>query len=575
MDLIYTNAAGEDIGVLHDYEFDLAFGADENNFECTILSKNHCMEAGSFLYIEGTEYGGIVDGMEVDTAQGTVKYKGRTWHGILAGNIIEPEQGYDYYVAKGEANDVIAELIAYLDLSMTFTASTEDSGIQIGNYSFHRYTDAYTGIRKMLAEFSAKLKITYQGDTVILSAVPLVDYSTEQEFEDSQVDFNVAKNFRPVNHLVCLGSGNLRNRYVIHLFTDEYGGVQPYKTTENPVSDADYILDRRGQLLFGTQEVAAVYDYSSAQTTENFIMLSKQPDDWATYYAKYFRLDENDSYVNVEGVPYQDATLLTAQPGDWADRYGNYYFYQGGRYRAVEAETTIGYRLQTARPVDWESNYANYYFVWTDGITTEYRKVNSDTAYRYVVLTMEPTDWKDNWRNYYVYNVYLGEEYGTAYVKLGDLVSRLSPDLQQVFNIIPWPFQPKNIYAKQAYDVAPKWKAETYYTQYADTHAPAWEASKFYSVTDTIVKPPFKKYGIYEKKLDHFADMVAGGLEILKNSYNCDSISIDLDLEGVYDIGDIVGATETVTGLSVWQPISKKIVTIKNGQITISYKVGE
>lgn len=569
MDLIYTNAAREDIGVLHDYEFDLAFGADENNFECTILSKNHCMEAGSFLYIEGTEYGGIVDGMEVDTAQGTVKYKGRTWHGILAGNIIEPEPGYDYYVAKGEANQVLAELIEYLDLSMVFTASTDASCIQIGSYSFHRYTDAYAGIRKMLAEFSAKLKIAYQGNTVILSAVPLVDYSQEMEFEDSQVDFNVAKNFRPVNHLVCLGSGNLRNRFVIHLFTDENGGVQPYKTTENPVSDADYILDRRGQLLFGTQEVAAVYDYSSAQTTENFIMLSNQPDDWATDYAKYFRLDENDSYVNVEGVPYQDATLLTAQPSDWSDRYGNYYFYQGGRYRAVEAETTIDYKLQTARPVDWENNYSNYYFIWTDGINSEHRNVVADTAFKYVALTKEPTDWRTNWRNYYIYM------YEFGYMPLGDAASQLSADIQALLNIYGWPFSAKSYYVKQAYEVAPKWEAETYYTQYVDTHAPDWETNKFYYVVDTIVKPPFANNSFYEKKLDHFADMVAGGLEILKNSYNCDSISIDLDLEGVYDIGDIVGATETVTGLSVWQPISKKIVTIKNGQITISYKVGE
>ena len=33
MDLIYTNANRVDQGVLLDYELDLAFGADENNFE--------------------------------------------------------------------------------------------------------------------------------------------------------------------------------------------------------------------------------------------------------------------------------------------------------------------------------------------------------------------------------------------------------------------------------------------------------------------------------------------------------------------------------------------------------------
>ena len=51
MDLIYTNAQREDLGVLLDYEMDLAFGQDENNFECTIASASHCCEAGSYLYM--------------------------------------------------------------------------------------------------------------------------------------------------------------------------------------------------------------------------------------------------------------------------------------------------------------------------------------------------------------------------------------------------------------------------------------------------------------------------------------------------------------------------------------------
>ena len=49
MDLIYTNPDRVDIGVLHEYELDLAFGADENNFEGTINAAAHCCEAGSYL----------------------------------------------------------------------------------------------------------------------------------------------------------------------------------------------------------------------------------------------------------------------------------------------------------------------------------------------------------------------------------------------------------------------------------------------------------------------------------------------------------------------------------------------
>ena len=83
MDLIYMNQDMVDIGVLQDFEMDLAFGANENNFECRVPSSMHCCEAGYYLYIEGTEYGGTVDTLEVVRETQEVIYYGRTWHGIL------------------------------------------------------------------------------------------------------------------------------------------------------------------------------------------------------------------------------------------------------------------------------------------------------------------------------------------------------------------------------------------------------------------------------------------------------------------------------------------------------------
>ena len=90
MDLIYMNSSKEDVGVLMNYDFDLAFGADENNFECHISSKAHCCDHGYYLYIEGTEYGGIVDDIQVKTEDNEVVYCGRTWHGILGSKVIMP-----------------------------------------------------------------------------------------------------------------------------------------------------------------------------------------------------------------------------------------------------------------------------------------------------------------------------------------------------------------------------------------------------------------------------------------------------------------------------------------------------
>lgn len=553
MDLIYTNAAKEDQGVLFDYEFDLAFGLDENNFECTVAIGAHCVEVGSFIYIEGTEYGGIVDSIKVDTEGETVTYIGRTWHGILAGNVIEPESGYDHHVVTGEGNTVIAGLIEYLGLSSIFTASTEDSGIDVATYSF-RFVDAYSGICKMLAEFDGKLKLKHLIDKVVLYAEPLLDYSEDDEWDASQVDFVIQKNYRPTNHLVCLGSGNLRNRHVIHLFTDENGGIQPYATTDKPVGDSDYILDTSKKLLFGLDEVADVLDFPSAQTYENYIRLSEQPSDWAKNYASYFKLNDEDTYVSVEGIPSDEATPLTSKPDDWADNYAAYHYYKGeGELRSVEAQTYEDYRAQAKKPVDWETNYANYFVYWSDGLSEDYRSVSGVSKEKYVKQTIKPSDWGKNHQNYYRYR------WGDGYIP--------------IYEWVEW--EPRRYYTKTSITVAPEWRSGRYYTMTKTTGAPAWEAGKYYTVKEVVLTPPFASDIYFEKKVDHFADLVASGVERLKKAFNSNSISMNLDLDGVYDIGDIVGAAEHFTGLALWQPITKKIVTIKNGRVIISYKVGE
>ena len=53
MDLIYTDAARHDIGILSGYSFDLAFGADENDFECkiTLLFSKKSTNADIFVHL--------------------------------------------------------------------------------------------------------------------------------------------------------------------------------------------------------------------------------------------------------------------------------------------------------------------------------------------------------------------------------------------------------------------------------------------------------------------------------------------------------------------------------------------
>lgn len=253
MDLIYTDKRARDVGVLLDYEMDLAFGSDENNFECTIDLDSHCCEPGCFLYFEGTEYGGIVDMLRVDTGSANVTYGGRTWHGILESKVLSPDTGQDYLVLNGDANVVLQSLIIRMGLAELFQASAEPSGLKISSYKMPRYVSGYSGIRKMLASVGGKLSITYQNGIVMLAAVPLIDLSQDEEWDSSQIDFVIENNRRPVNHLVCLGKGDLKDREVVHLYADASGRIS------------------EAQSLTGLDEVMETYDYPNAESSEELL----------------------------------------------------------------------------------------------------------------------------------------------------------------------------------------------------------------------------------------------------------------------------------------------------------------
>ena len=250
MDLIYTDASMKDLGSLQDFKMDLAFGIDENNFELSVSNTNHVCESGSMVYIEGTEYGGIVEGIRVETSGEKIVYFGSTWHGLLESKIIEPDAGEDYLVLSGDANIVLAALITRMGLSELFAAKNEPSGLEIKNYSMNRYIEGYSGIKKMLAAVNGKLKMAYQEGKVVLYAERLVDYSKDDEFDSGQIDFVIEKNFKPINHIICLGKGELKERTVIHLYTDASGNIS------------------YTQSLFGMDERTATFDNSNAESEE-------------------------------------------------------------------------------------------------------------------------------------------------------------------------------------------------------------------------------------------------------------------------------------------------------------------
>ena len=224
MDLIFTNSQRVDQGVFSAYALDMSYGAEENDFELILGANEPMLETDSVIFMEGTEYGGMMGGLKTSTNGDTITYIGRTWHGIINSKVIEPDSGEDYLIVSGDANEVIAFIVARLGLSGLFVAVDKLSGINISGYQFHRYCKGYDGLRRMLADNGAKLKISFENRRVVLAAVPIVDYS-ESPIDDDIAVLSVESHSDKVNHLICLGAGNLAGREVIHLYVDQFGRI--------------------------------------------------------------------------------------------------------------------------------------------------------------------------------------------------------------------------------------------------------------------------------------------------------------------------------------------------------------
>ena len=533
MDLIYADDTKKDIGIFDAYTLDLSYGEDENDFELKIDRSAHCCKAGYYIYVEGEEYGGVIEKIKVNTKSDEVTYSGPTWQGYIDHKVLCPDPGQDYLVADGEAHEVLADLIERLDLPALFEASTEDSGITV-HYQFERYVTAYKGIKAMLKDAGAKLKIKWQNGKVIMRAEQVHDYSQDEEFDTSQVEFEVSREYAPVNHVICLGKGDLADRAVIHIFTDENGGIQPYAKVKNPVEDSDYILDTSRQVITGERENVSVLEMNSAQETTNYILQTSKPSDWAAKYEEYYT--KGSDYESVKGV---------------------------------EKET---YTKQTRQPSDWRKNYGNYYVLYSDGVTTEYKKVDGVSRNKYNLQTRKPTDWDTNYTSYYKRKKVGG------YEKVAEREDKKIPTwkaktyfVQESYQVAPvWKKETRYTYKKT--EQTPTWKSGTYYTK-QDGQAPTWKAGTYYKKSSDKVAPKWTTGTYYTKVTDQYATMVAEAVKRLQETTR-DTLKIDLEeTEQSYDIGDIVGAVESVTGISTIQEVTQKIVKINNDDVTITYEV--
>ena len=278
MDMIYSLPTGEEIGFLTDYNADIDIGGN-NDFQIDTPSAYKVMDFGYAAYVNGTEYGGIISRIEIDTSSKKISYSGQTWRGILSNYVIKPDSGQDYKIVSGTASSVISALISGFGIDGRYNV-TANNNITVSNYQFDRYCTLLDGITKMLKSVSSRLNIVCNNGAVTLSVVPIHDYSAELEYsQDSDINFKITDNRDGVNHLVCLGKGELQNRQVVDLYIQQDGTIG---TT---------------QYYTGMNERAQTYDYSSVESLDE---LTKSGRERLTELQNSQKLEMSIGEINVE-----------------------------------------------------------------------------------------------------------------------------------------------------------------------------------------------------------------------------------------------------------------------------------
>lgn len=251
MDMILANSSGMEERVIP-YDVDFEVG-QENTFEIEIPSSDWdgSFSEGKLVYLPGTEFGGIIGGMRSQHDPEAVFVKGKTWRGLLSKKIISPATGDDYYIVSGDLNTCIAQLLSDFYQDDLIQAVTDAAGATVSGYRFERYTDLLSGLVNMTASVGFRIHLEYdqEEECVKLGAVPINTYSTIDEFSEvTEMEISAERIRNGVNHLICLGQGELHERTVVHLYTNQDGTI---------VNE---------QVLFGRREIVEVYDNTGAET---------------------------------------------------------------------------------------------------------------------------------------------------------------------------------------------------------------------------------------------------------------------------------------------------------------------
>lgn len=276
MDFYITDKDRYDMMYLSDKcSFDFEIGS-ENDFEIGIpvsLYDSEIYEKGHYIYCDGTEYGGRIEGIKSDTSDGIVKIYGETFRGMLKDKVVEPPTGEAYLYVSGDLTNCLKTLLGgqYTDV---FKVSDDLTGVSVSNYKINRYDYILNTMESLLQPNGYRLNISVVNNDaqffVELSAKPNeVDDEISQDYD---FNFSIDKKILKYNYMIALGGGQLEKRAVLYLHQKGDGTVE--QVSEIPNGDDIRVYK---------------YDYSSSDSTGNDTELI----DSAT--KKFNEINESDS----------------------------------------------------------------------------------------------------------------------------------------------------------------------------------------------------------------------------------------------------------------------------------------
>lgn len=264
MDMILLTSQLNEIGPCY-YDADFDCGDPEES-PCDFQINGRLPVGAGAVYVPGTEFGGLFE-YEYSKAGksviGNSDYKkGYTWRGLLSQWVICPPAGQDYKIVSGDANAVLKSLLSDV-LGGFFYVPESASGITISSYQFKLCCTVLEGVLAMCADNDAKLVIhadkVAAGYPVQVTAEIKPAATIDGLYnDDSPVPLIFTSNKMGINHLICMGQGQLQQRQRVDLYVNNQGkiGTTKYYT--------------------GRAERQAYYDYSGAQSEAELISYGKK-----------------------------------------------------------------------------------------------------------------------------------------------------------------------------------------------------------------------------------------------------------------------------------------------------------